>query len=139
MTSRTSRSLLVGVATGMRSSAGAVAAAHASGRRRLLAAAAAMAAGELVVDKLPATPSRLAPGSLAVRLVLGAVGAGALAARAGEGVVLPAVLGAVGAGAGSRAGAGWRDHTARRGLGAPGAVAEDLAAAGLLGVVVRVR
>ena len=38
--------------------------------RRLLAVA---AAGELVVDKLPATPSRLAPPGIAARLTMGAL------------------------------------------------------------------
>jgi hypothetical protein len=44
--------------------------------KRLLVAA---AAGELVVDKLPTTPSRLAPPGLAARLVLGALAAGLFA------------------------------------------------------------
>jgi uncharacterized membrane protein len=39
----------------------------------------AAAAGELVVDKLPTTPSRLAPPGLAARLVLGALAAGLFA------------------------------------------------------------
>ena len=139
MTSRTLPSLTIGVATGLRSSAGLVAAAHAGGHRPLLTAAGAMAAGELVVDKLPATPSRLAPGSLGVRLVLGAVGAGAVAARDDDAVVVPALLGALGAGIGSWAGARWREHAARRGLAVPGAVAEDLTAAGLLVMALRAR
>jgi len=39
----------------------------------------AAAAGELVVDKLPTTPSRLEPAGIAGRLALGGVAAGLLA------------------------------------------------------------
>lgn len=57
------------------------------------------AGGELVGDKLPQTPSRLAAGPLGARLFLGAT-AGALVCRAGGQSPLPgAVLGAVAAGA----------------------------------------
>src|SRR4051794_34073116 len=44
--------------------------------RRLVVVA---AAGELVVDKLPGTPSRLAPAGIAGRLALGALAAGLFA------------------------------------------------------------
>lgn len=44
--------------------------------RRLLVAA---AAGELVVDKLPSTPSRLEPAGIAGRLAMGALAAGLFA------------------------------------------------------------
>src|SRR5882757_2508253 len=54
--------------------------------RRLLVAA---AAGELVVDKLPNTPSRLEPAGLAGRLALGALAAG-LFARTRRAPWLPA-------------------------------------------------
>jgi uncharacterized membrane protein len=98
-------------------------------RRRdwLTAVAAAGAVGELVVDKLPSTPSRLQPSALAGRLVLGAV-AGALAARSRNTPVAgPALVGGVAALAGSYAGAAWRAR--QPGLGA--AFAEDAAAVGL--------
>lgn len=64
----------------------------------------ANAAGEIVVDKLPFTPSRLMPGSLIVRAGTGGL-AGALLAR-GTGVkpVLGATVGSLSALAGSFAG-----------------------------------
>jgi uncharacterized membrane protein len=62
--------------------------------RRLLVAA---AAGELVVDKLPTTPSRLEPAGIAGRLILGATAAG-LFARTRRSPWLPAaVIGAASA------------------------------------------
>src|SRR5262249_13299731 len=50
-----------------------------------------LAAGELVGDKLPTTPSRTAPAGLGARLVTGAITGGAIAGGVG------AALGAVGA------------------------------------------
>ncbi len=64
----------------------------------------ASAVGELIGDKLPITPSRLATGPLLGRLALGA-GAGAVVAReAGRPVGLSAGLGAAGAALGALAG-----------------------------------
>jgi|SRR5579875_1169466 len=63
------------------------------------------AAGELVADKLPATPSRTQPGALLGRLTVGAVVGGALGTvPGGVGAPVGAVLGAAGALAGSFAG-----------------------------------
>ena len=62
------------------------------------------ALGELVADKLPLTPSRLAPGPLLGRLAFGGI-AGATVALEGKGPALKgALLGAAGAGLGAFAG-----------------------------------
>ena len=60
-----------------------------------------LALAEIVNDKLPATPSRLAPPSLVIRSLTGALAGTALAIAAGQFVVLGIVLGALGALAGS--------------------------------------
>ena len=73
----------------------------------------ACAAGELVVDKLPFTPSRLLPGSLTVRASIGAIAGALLTRKSGPQPTCGAALGAVGALAGSFAG-----HDLRAGLGA---------------------
>ena len=90
-----------------------------------------LAAGELVLDKLPSTPSRKAPGPFAGRVVLGALCGAALCATAGH-IVPGAVLGALGGMAGTFGG-----YEARRrlvaALGVPDfvvAVAEDVVAIG---------
>ncbi|GAA2371576.1 hypothetical protein [Dactylosporangium salmoneum] len=122
------RAALLGASAGARSTAPlAVLAARHGGWLRGLSSAAAL--GELVLDKLPQTPSRLAPGPLAGRLVSGALAGGAYAHRRGVGVVAPAVVAAVSALAASHAGAILRDLAARRNFGPPAAVAEDAAAA----------
>lgn len=80
-------SVLLGSASGLRSQLGLAAIAARADpslpsifrrpwTRRILMAA---AAGELVVDKLPTTPSRLEPAGIAGRLALGGVAAGLLA------------------------------------------------------------
>ncbi len=63
-----------------------------------------LAAGEIVGDKLPFTPSRLSPGPLAGRLVIGALVGWAICRQANQSPLLGAVLGAVGAASGSAAG-----------------------------------
>ena len=90
-------------------------AAHQSGRdkqtlpefmtsRKATALLLASAAGEIVVDKLPVTPSRLMPGSLVVRASTGGL-AGVLLSRGTALAPIPgAALGAVGALVGSFAG-----------------------------------
>jgi uncharacterized membrane protein len=60
-----------------------------------------LALAEIVNDKLPATGSRLAPPSLAIRSLTGALAGTALAAAAGQSVIVGIVLGALGALAGS--------------------------------------
>ena len=100
-------SATLGAATGLRSQLGVasvVARAHPDlpsilrhpwVRRLLLVAA----AGELVVDKLPGTPSRLAPRGIIPRLALGALAAG-LSAQTRHASWLPAS--AIGASSGRR-------------------------------------
>lgn len=63
------------------------------GRKLLLA----LAAGELVADKLPMTPSRTSPPALIARLVSGAAAAAATAEVGGRSSVKPALAGALGA------------------------------------------
>lgn len=90
-------------------------------------------AGEFVGDKLPMTPSRMDPGPLGGRLVLGAL-AGAVLRRSAGASLLPGVLlGALGADLGA-----WASYHARVWLGRTTGVAdpvlgaaEDLVALGL--------
>jgi uncharacterized membrane protein len=60
-----------------------------------------LALAEIVNDKLPATGSRLAPPSLVVRSLTGAVAASALAIAASESLLVGILLGVLGALAGS--------------------------------------
>lgn len=113
----TVRSVLLGVATGSRSSLGlaapALTAPTAPGRRgksspggRLLAVAAL--AGELVADKHPDTPDRTSAQGLVPRFAGAVAGAGRLAARERANGALPAVGAAAGAAAGAFGGLAWR-------------------------------
>ena len=97
----------------------------------LRVAARAAALGELVVDKLPGTPSRLAPAPLAGRVVAGALAAGIYAHRRGRSVILPAAVAGAAAIAASYAGASWRSFAGRHGLDLPAAIAEDAATVAL--------
>jgi uncharacterized membrane protein len=95
--------------------------------RRLLLAA---AAGELVVDKLPGTPSRLAPQGIVPRLALGALAAG-LSAQTRQASWLPAAaLGASSAAVAARLGHDVRARLARHAPDVAVAVAEDALALG---------
>jgi uncharacterized membrane protein len=139
------RAGLVGAASGSRSTIGLAAVALTErgggvlGRSRVRVVVVAAAAIELVLDKLPRTPSRLRPAGLVPRIVFGAVAAGALHRRGQAGVdsgtaacgTAGAVLvAAAGAGAAAFAGAGWRRWAAtRRGSDRWGALAEDLVSA----------
>ncbi|HZB48410.1 MAG TPA: DUF4126 family protein [Mycobacteriales bacterium] len=147
------RPLLLGVVTGSRSQLGLAVLAWAvppdrsdpralrvlrsrAGRLALGAAA----AGEVVADKLPRTPSRTSPPALAGRLVSGAL-VGALAAGRADrrGTALAATAGVLGAAAGSYAGAAYRRAAAAR-TGTPDlpwALVEDAAAAGLAAAALR--
>jgi uncharacterized membrane protein len=147
------RPLLLGVVTGLRSQLGLAVLAWSdppSGRDpaplRLLRtrpgriAIATAAAGEIVADKLPRTPSRLSPPTLAGRLVSGAL-VGALAAGRADrrGTLYAAGAGVLGAGAGAYAGATYRKVAVQR-TGTPDlpwALVEDAAAAGLAAAAVR--
>lgn len=155
------RSLLLGVATGSRSSLGladpALSGPDGTGgpgnggpgtrgpgtrgptRRARVARAVAAAAvvGELVGDKLPATPSRLAPPGLQLRLVAGGAGGTAMARRTGARVTLPALAGIAGAAAGSYGGAAWRARAARGRPDWQGAIVEDALALTLAALACR--
>lgn len=87
-----------------------------------------LAAGELVTDKLPATPSRKVPVQFAGRIAIGALAGAALGA--GLGLWLGAlVAGAVGAVAGTLGGAAVRARLANAlGRDMPAALIEDVAA-----------
>src|SRR6478609_979484 len=78
------RSVALGAATGLRSQLGLAAVVARPGptlppmfRKPLIRRVAVVAAaGELVIDKLPTTPSRLSPQGIVPRLALGALAAG---------------------------------------------------------------
>jgi uncharacterized membrane protein len=97
--SRRGSAALAGAATGLRSTVGLAALidAGAAGLPALLTGPRARAvarlavASELVLDKLPSTPSRLEPAGLAGRIVFAAV-AGAVLARGADQPVLEAVV-----------------------------------------------
>jgi uncharacterized membrane protein len=91
----------------------------------------AAAAGELVVDKLPTTPSRLAPPGLAARLVLGALAAG-LFGQTQKAPWLPgAAIGALSAAFTAKVGHDIRARLAHHAPDPAIAVVEDALALGL--------
>lgn len=99
------------------------------------------AASELVIDKLPVTPSRLNPGSLTGRTVLGAIGGAVIARRLSGSPAGGAVVGGAGAVAGSFAGYHLRQQIGRR-TGLPDpliALLEDSIALTAATLLVRVR
>jgi len=96
----------------------------------------ALAVGELIVDKLPKTPSRKVPAAFGARIVSGGFAGAAVGLSAGA--LLPGVvLGALGAVAGTYGGAAVRAALARTfGRDLPAALVEDLVAvAGAAAVV----
>jgi uncharacterized membrane protein len=130
------RALLLGLATGGRSTVGVSALALTTPRSRswltgrwVRRTAGLAVVGELTGDKLPQSPSRLAPPGLAARLAGGAA-SGVLVARRGgnswSAAVLAGLIGVAGAVAGALLGARWRSLAARRfGADWPGAALED--------------
>jgi uncharacterized membrane protein len=98
-----------------------------------LPGAALAAGGELIGDKLPVTPSRLAPAPLIGRLVSGGAAGIAIADATSQSAIAGAALGAVGAGIGSVAGYCARASlSAATGIASPiWGVAEDVVAIGL--------
>lgn len=108
---------LLGAASGMRASMGLTTLCLASPAKSLpwplsnhLArrALGAIALAELVGDKLPNTPDRTIPASVAVRMAMGAVAAGIAGREIGVRPVLPCLIGAV-----TAAGATYAAHAAR--------------------------
>ncbi len=137
------RSALLGVAAGARSSLGVAGPAVLSAATAAVPSGAVATAlgtlavgGELVADKLPATPSRLSASGLPVRLVTGALGGGVLGRREGAGVVAPALAGLLGAVVGSNVGAAWRAWAGQRVPDWQAALVEDAVALGLTVVAV---
>lgn len=131
------RSLALGLASGGRASLGLLAPARALRNRVSGVGAATLLASELVIDKLPTTPSRLGAGMLLTRGTTGAVGGFALARRNGSSWVLPTLTGLAGAGLGSVLGASWRDLAQKRGYTWQAALVEDGAALGLTALALR--
>jgi uncharacterized membrane protein len=132
------RAAALGAASGSRSTAGVAAVAFTSvpgdqgrlasglGSSTGRAIAGVAAVGELVADKLPSTPSRLAPPALGGRLLFGGTSAAAVARRDGHDPVLPALVGTAGALAASVLGNRLRATAAQRfGSDKPGAFLED--------------
>lgn len=126
-------SVTLGAATGLRSQLGVASVVARSDpdlpsifrhpwiRRLVLAAA----AGELVVDKLPGTASRLSPQGMIPRLVLGALAAGLSAHTRGASWLPAAAVGASSATVAARLGHDLRAHLARHAPDLPVALAED--------------
>ena len=121
------RSVLLGVAAGGRSSLGLAGPALTGSSAPAKVAALGGLGFELVQDKRAGTPSRLSAAGLPARLVSGAGGAAALARRDHQQVVLPAVAGVVGALAGSVVGASWRAWAGELVPDWQAAVVEDVA------------
>jgi uncharacterized membrane protein len=129
-----SSSVLVGLATGLRSQMGLAAVVLRMDKdglpswlRTSAAARSVMVAAgaELVADKLPQAPSRLQPAGLAGRLVLGGL-AGGLLAHAEQGLVVPAAaLGSAAALLAAKVGHDLRARAAQRVPDPVVAVAED--------------
>jgi uncharacterized membrane protein len=121
------RAAMLGWATGGRNATGPAALALTAPdvRPGVRAVSAVAAAGELVVDKLPATGDRVEPVPLAARVLTGAVVAAVLAGREGRRRPPAALLGATAAAVGSVAGWAWRTRTAPAVPPWSGAVAED--------------
>lgn len=150
--SELTRPLLLGVATGCRSSLGMAGVSFGDRRRgapRALdavqsrwgrVATGTLVIGELVVDKMPSAPSRMATQAFVPRLVLGATGGAALAWRGGNNRPAAALAGLAGAALGSWAGLWCRTAVKERGLpDLPVAIAEDAAALALAAAAGRAR
>jgi uncharacterized membrane protein len=108
------RSLGIGAVAGLRTFT-APAAVHATGESIWAGPLFFVAAGELVGDKLPMTPSRLSPGPFVARLVSGGWCGGELAVRADGARAIGIALGVAGAAAGA-----WLGYTIRASLGKRG-------------------
>jgi uncharacterized membrane protein len=148
------RPLLLGIVTGLRSQLSVAvlawsepASARDTRALRLLRSTpgrsivALAAAGEIVGDKLPSTPSRLSPMVLGARLATGAaVGALAVGSVDRRTLALASAVGVAGAAAGSYAGAAYRKALPARTHtpDLPWALGEDIVAAGLAATAVKV-
>jgi uncharacterized membrane protein len=126
--------LLLGAATGLRSSSGIAAVIIASDAAALPSAlrgrpartlASFGALGELVLDKLPATTSRLNPGPLAARFALGGLSAGLFARGRRRPVTAAAIIGGLAALVSAKLGHDTRVALAKRLTDPVAAVMED--------------
>jgi len=146
------RSALLGVAAGSRSTLGVAGPAltapkklpgsvhgPSAGQRARRAGVLLATAGELTADKLPSTPSRLQPPSLALRVSSGAGGAVVLARRERADAGAPLLAGAAGAAAGSYGGAAWRRWAQGRMSGLQAGLVEDAVALALAALACRNR
>jgi hypothetical protein len=131
------RSLLIGLASGGRSSLGLFAAARLAQKREVTAAAAVAVTAEMVADKLPTTPERLEPAPLLGRAAAGGIGGWAVARQLEANPALPTAVGVLGAVVGSVLGAAGRELASNRGWAWPGAVAEDAISVGLAWAALR--
>ena len=95
-----------------------------------------LAAGELVTDQLPSTPSRKVPVQFGTRILMGGVCGAALTAGAGS-MLLGAIVGIAGAVAGTLGGRAFRARMAAAfGSDRPAALLEDAIAIGAAVAVV---
>jgi uncharacterized membrane protein len=109
------RALSIGAVAGLRTFT-APAATLGIGRQVWSGLAIVAAAGELVADKLPFTPSRLAPGAFGARLVSGGLCGRALARRFDGSGTIGLAAGAAAAAASAWAGYSLRHELTQRGL-----------------------
>ena len=140
----TTRAALLGAASGLRSqfaSGTAVLFVRPSlpffARRPVRAAFGLAMAGEVVADQLPTIGSRLAPGPLTARVLLGAAAAGYLAWSRDRAVLPSAIVAAVGAVAAAKVGHDLRVSLAERYPPPAVGFAEDAVAAGLALAAIR--
>jgi uncharacterized membrane protein len=133
------RAAFAGVASGARSFIAVTAVSRTAGgpgrterllhRRGVQRSLRSSAAFELLGDKLPVTPPRTDPPSLAGRVAFGALSGGLVASRGGGRALAGAAVGAATSAAWTLAGPRYRSlAAARTGSDLPGALAEDAAA-----------
>jgi uncharacterized membrane protein len=133
-------SVLIGAATGLRSSSGMAAVCLAGRSERLSpffrrtdvrAASALLAIGELLADKLPSNPPRTSPPGLFPRVALGAVAAGQLARGAGASTGVAGLLGSAAAVGAAFGGLALRQRLSKGLSPIPAALIEDVVCAAL--------
>jgi hypothetical protein len=127
------KSLVMGLAAGGRSSLGFGAPLLTALRPRTRLLGGSLIVGELVADKLPFIPSRLESGPLLGRATAGGVGGAVVTARHGHAAlaVVGAALGIAGAVAGSVLGVAWREVAQNQGYTWQAALVEDAASLAL--------
>lgn len=131
----------IGKASGLRSSVGITVGLltwfEGSDRERLAAGASAVVtAGELVMDKLPTTPSRLSPPALGGRIAAGSGAAFVVARRLGDDPIPAAVIGGLSAIAASYAGHAYRAWASKKVPPIAAALVEDAVALSIGAAVV---